>query len=362
MEGLQGMPNRNVYTLIGLDYGDEGKGKAVGSLPLMDWYCRFNGGPNAGHTIINGSGVFKLHGLPSGMVMEAKCYIGPHCVINPNKLREELLNLERIFPDCSSRLWIDPRCGIIENSHIQEDEMTQYPQQGSTKQGVAPAYAEYYARKAKRAYEFIGQDIFLNAHIEVPTLEGDILCEGAQGINLDIYEGNYPYVTSSHCMPFMASSLGILPCELKHTIGVCKAYSTRSGKDPHFLSKEILADKETLDKLALAGEERGTTTGRKRQVSWLNLYQIKQNIIKTDTTLLIINKIDILESVGVFKLFDIFGKLLEVFSLEEFKEVILTQLSTDSLTIIFSGINGYCNKINEGFYTQYFKPNLKDQK
>ena len=359
-EGKQKMRNkRSVYTLIGLDYGDEGKGKAIASLPRMDWYCRFNGGPNAGHTIVNDMGTFKLHGLPSGMVMGAQCYIGPHCVVNPKSLQRELVELERVFPDCSSQLWIDPRCGIIEDEHIKADGDLQYPEQGSTKQGVAPAYGEYYARRARRVYQHIGEDIFLQAHIGIPLLEGNILCEGAQGINLDIHEGNYPYVTSSHCMPFMASSLGLLPCELRHTIGVCKAYSTRSGKDPHFLSEEILADKEILDKLALAGEERGTTTGRKRQVSWLNLYQIKQNIIKTDTTCLIINKIDILESVGVFKFFDIFGRLSEVSSLEDFKETVEEQLGVKWLEVIWSGINGYCEHINEGFI-QHFGPDLKD--
>ena len=132
-------------------------------------------------------------------------------------------------------------------------------------------------------------------------LYGNILCEGAQGVWLDIIQGNYPYVTSSNPLPYGACSLGFPPQKIRNIYGAVKIYDTRAGKDPDF-PEELFNDKD-LNKIGELGEEYGVTTGRKRAVNWLNVDKLVKSINMTGCTNLVISKIDILKELGVFKMY-----------------------------------------------------------
>lgn len=288
----------NVDIVVGACWGDEGKGKVAHHLTKSKNYnfvARWNGGSNAGHTIYHKGKKFATHIVPSGVFHNITSVIGPGCVVNLDAFYKEVNELEKGGIDISL-IKIHPRAHIVTNEHITEDKTNFAGRLGTTSQGIAPAYRDKYARIGLLAKDStIDKKFILNE-----PLHGNILCEGAQGVWLDINWGNYPYVTSSECLPYAACSLGFSPKSIRNIYAVAKAYDTRSGTDPDF-PEALLEDPELLA-IADAGQEYGTTTGRRRKVNWLNLDKLIDSCNITGATHLIINKCDILEQLGTYKL------------------------------------------------------------
>jgi adenylosuccinate synthase len=314
-----------VDIVFGLCWGDEGKGKVVSSLcKNYDMVCRFNGGNNAGHTIYVNNNKYKTHLLPSGVFHGIKSVIGPNCVVNVKSFFEELKYIEdNGFK--TDNVFISPKAHIITDNHINIDkEKNKYL--GTTSKGIGPCYTDKVNRKGIRA-----EDIpELKKYLWDGVLEGKILCEGAQGFRLDIDYGNYPYVTSSSTLPYMACSLGFSPYNIRSSIGCCKIYDTRSGVDPDFPPE--LHNNNELKKIAEVGQEFGVTTGRGRIVNYLNLDKLIEAINITGCDNIIISKCDILEKVGIFKLF-YKNKLLQYSNFDSMKKDIIYKLILDTLFI-----------------------------
>ena len=307
----------HVDVIYGLAWGDEGKGKISNAMAKhYDWVCRWNGGPNAGHTVYVKGKKYKTHSVPSGIFAGKQCLIGPGCVININKMLEELRMLTMAEFDINL-VKIHPNAHIITEEHIAYDKQ-HLSHLGTTSQGIAPCYADKMLRKGKRAVEVLEAKWIWDGQ-----LSGKILCEGAQSVWLDIDHGDYPYVTSSTTMPYGACSLGFSPRKIRRLIGVAKAYDTKSGVDPLF--PESLWDDSVLNSIIKFGDEYGSTTGRKRLVNWLNLDKLVHSIKLSGCTELIVNKCDILEKVGIYKVITN-GELKEFSSLKEMKSFIYDTL------------------------------------
>jgi len=285
--------------IVDLQAGDTGKGKVCNHLSNNGDYThvvRYNGGGNAGHTIYKNGSKLVTHFIPSGIVNGVKSIIGPGCVINSTNLLREIIDLENNGIKVIGNLFIDKRVHIITDEHLFEDG--QDTEIGTTRTGNGPAYRDKYYRKGKRAEDinvlkdFI-IDIYDEFHIKGPN---KILFEGAQGFELDIDWGDYPYVTSSHCTVGSAVLNGVPPQAIRKVYGVCKAYNTYVG------AKSFEKDESIFEQIRKVGNEYGATTGRKRQISWTNLDDIIKAIRINGVTNLIVNKIDVLESVGKMKL------------------------------------------------------------
>ena len=284
-----------VDIVCGLTWGDEGKGKIIGELlknKTYDWVCRWNGGSNAGHTIYLKNKKYHTHIVPSGILYNIKCYIGPECYVNIDDLVSELDYLKENGFDISL-LKIAPNVKIISHSHKQEDANN--PK--STGKGIGPCARDKYARKASQFKDVCPEH--LKSFIMNEELYGTILCEGAQGFWLDINYGNYPYVTSSVTLPYSACSLGFPPCKINTIYGAAKIYDTRVGYDPDFEDLWQPED-EIIKQIAEVGKEYGTTTGRPRNVSWLNYDKLVKSINISGTNVVIISKVDVLEKVNKF--------------------------------------------------------------
>ena len=288
----------SVDIVSGLAWGDEAKGKIVAQLAKSGKYnyvCRWAGGNNAGHTIYINNQKYKTHLIPSGVFYNVKSIIGPDCVVNKKSFFEELnYLLEHGFN--IDLVKISPKAHIITNEHIEEDKKKYLNTQGTTAKGIAPCYRDKYARTGIRVCD----DPDFKNYIWDEKLEGNILCEGAQGFWLDINYGNYPYITSSVTLPYGACSLGFSPKLINNIFGACKIYDTRSGIDPDF-PEDLLNNMELLS-IGDEGKEYGVTTGRRRKVNWLNLNKLSYAINVSGTTHLIISKIDILLKLNVYKL------------------------------------------------------------
>ena len=293
----------NVDVVCGLAWGDEAKGKIVAQLAKSnkyDYVCRWAGGSNAGHTIYIDGVKYKTHLIPSGVFYGVKSIIGPDCVINKEHFYDEIQYLKNNGFD-TNLVKISPKAHVITSAHIEEDKKKYYKQQGTTAKGIAPCYRDKFGRIGSR----VGDDTNFydfEHYIWDEKLDGSILCEGAQGFWLDINYGNYPYITSSTTLPYGACSLGFSPKLIQWIYGACKIYDTRSGLDPLF-PEDLLNDAELL-LVADAGKEYGTTTGRRRKVNWLDLNKLKDAIIISGTTHLIISKMDVLENIKIFKLIE----------------------------------------------------------
>jgi len=286
---------KKVDIVFGLCWGDEGKGKIINAIAdKYDYICRWNGGPNAGHTVYLNNKKYKTHIIPCGIFHNKKCVIGPNCVINIDKFFDEIDYLNKEGFD-TSLIKVSPKTHIITERHIQYDLKYLKPKLGTTGQGIAPAYSDKMLRIGKIAKNYLDKKYLWNGE-----LDGNILCEGAQSFWLDINYGDYPYVTSSETLPYAACSLGFSPKLIDQIIGVAKIYDTKSGIDPLF--PESLWKDEELNKIIEFGKEYGTTTGRKRLVNWLNLNKLLHAVKVSGVTKLIINKCDILEEIGPFKL------------------------------------------------------------
>ena len=283
----------------GLAWGDEAKGKIVAELSKSgsyDYVCRWAGGNNAGHTIYIDGVKYKTHLIPSGIFYGIPSIIGPACVINPEAFFEEVKYLETNGFDITL-IKISPKAQVIKEKHIQDDQKYLLKMQGTTSKGIAPCYSDKYRRVGTTASTIPE----LQKYMWDGKLDGNILCEGAQGFWLDIDQGNYPYVTSSTTLPYGACSLGFPPQKINKIYGAVKIYDTRSGIDPLF-PESLFENKELLSVIE-KGKEFGTTTGRKRKVNWLDLTHLIKATNISGTTDLVVSKVDVLDSLKLYKLY-----------------------------------------------------------
>lgn len=331
------------YVVVGTQWGDEGKGKVVDLLGShVDMVVRFQGGNNAGHTVVVDGNKTVLHLLPSGVLNhDALCVIGPGVVVNPFVLLKEMETLESQGAK-TDNIRISDRAHILMPYHVRLDELEEESDSkyrvGTTKNGIGPCYADKYSRIGMRMCDLRDWDVFCeklketlafkNAVITkvygaepfdydelveqfkpireklVPMMidatdvvnnaldeDKTVLFEGAQANMLDINYGTYPFVTSSS--PTAAGVLegvGVGARALGHIIGIVKAYSTRVGEGP-FVTEQLNA---TGDALREKGAEYGATTGRPRRLGWLDLPVVRQAVRINGLTELAITKIDIL--------------------------------------------------------------------
>lgn len=332
--------------LLGLQWGDEGKGKLVDVLaPQHEWVCRFQGGPNAGHTIVFDDRKFVLHQIPSGIFHAGvKCAIGNGVVLNPLTFQEELAQLDAAGFNARPQLYLSTRAHLILPSHRLLDQAQEEAKGagkiGSTLRGIGPTYQDKYARVGLRVGDILRKDftdrvdaliarharrlkslgseldatadraafltacallrevqlvdteILLNEALNAGT---NVLVEGAQGTLLDVDFGAYPYVTSSHTIAGgAATGLGIAPQHVQRVIGVFKAYATRVGNGP-FPTELHGAIGERLRE---SGGEFGATTGRPRRCGWLDLPALRYACLLNGVTELALTKADVLCGFG----------------------------------------------------------------
>jgi adenylosuccinate synthase len=321
-----------VDIIFGLCWGDEGKGKISNAIAKnYDAVCRWNGGPNAGHTVYLNDKKYKTHIIPCGVFQNKLSIIGPNCVINIDKFFDEIEYLKKEGFD-TSLIKVSPKAHLITEKHIQYDLKFLKPKLGTTGQGIAPCYADKALRIGKLAKNYLDKQYLWDGQ-----LHGNILCEGAQSFWLDLNYGDYPYVTSSETVPYSACSLGFSPKKIRDIIGVAKIYDTKSGVDPLF--SESLWNDEYLNKIIELGKEFGSTTGRKRIVNWLRINHLKEAIKISGTNKLIINKCDILQDINKYKIItdDSCGPShIDFIDFSSMKEYIINELK-DNCEIIFSG-------------------------
>lgn len=266
--------------VVGLQYGDEGKGRVAHVLSQKhDWAIRFNGGPNAGHTVYHNNKKHKLHHLPAGSVLGKKVALDTGMVINLETLMKEC-EVAGVDP---ATLHVSENVHVIQPRHISSD--ADGSDVGSTKRGIAYVYGDRALRKGKRIGDIAAEVPFKVYRGLPPIKSGETaLFESAQGIMLDVDYGHYPYVTSSSVFP---SSL----YKIEKRVGIMKAYTSRVGDGPpNFPELPWLGEK---------GDEVGTTTGRKRKCYWLIVddLQYALSIYKPDE--IVVTKLDILEDVEI---------------------------------------------------------------
>lgn len=343
------MVKGKVDALLGIVFGDEGKGKVVDVFtPKYDVVARFAGGPNAGHTIIFEGKKFVLRSIPSGIFAEDKInIIGNGCVIAPDLFMAEAKELEDAGYDLKKRLHISKRAHLILPTHRVLDRAYEAAKGknkvGTTGKGIGPTYsdkasriglrvgdilenfdAKYQALKARheqilKDLNFTDYDIteeekawmegirymstfpLTDTEVEINQYlkEGkSVLAEGAQGTMLDIDHGTYPFVSSSSTTSGgVCTGLGIGPKQVGEVFGIFKAYSTRVGSGPFPVE---LFD-ETGDKIREIGHEYGVVTGRNRRCGWVDLVALKYAIMINGVTQLVMMKSDVLDSFETIK-------------------------------------------------------------
>jgi adenylosuccinate synthase len=280
--------------IVDLQAGDTGKGKVAHHLANSGDYThviRYNGGGNAGHTVYHKGEKIVTHYIPVGVLYNIKSIIGPGCVVNIEKLMQEITELESHGIDVKSNIKIDYRTHIITKEHQLEDSTDS--KIGTTKTGNGPCYRDKYSRTGIRAENYKElSDMLVDVYEEFYQKgEVSLLFEGAQGFELDIDWGDYPYVTSSHCLLGGALLNGVPAQKVRKVLGIAKAYRTYVG------NKNFEKSSPVFDKIRELGQEYGATTGRKRQIDWLNLDDLIKAARINGVTNLIINKIDILSQV-----------------------------------------------------------------
>ncbi len=280
--------------VVDLQYGDTGKGKVAHYLCTTRKYThvlRYNGGCNAGHTIFHKGKKFVTHHIPAGVFWGIKSIIGPGCVLDPVQFFKEIKELEAGGIKTKAKIFIAKNTHVITEAHKSEDGKDS--RIGTTKRGNGPAYRDKYARTGIRA-ENVPQlkpyliDLYDEFHKKKKTA---ILGEGAQGFWLDIDWGDYPYVTSSHCTVPGALLNGIPPRAVREVWGNAKIYETYVG------AKKFEPKDPIFEKIRQAGEEFGATTGRPRQVNWMDMDRLERAIRLNDVTHIVFNKLDILRAV-----------------------------------------------------------------
>jgi adenylosuccinate synthase len=338
--------------VVGTQWGDEGKGK------IVDWLTdrakgvvRFQGGHNAGHTLVIGGRKTVLHLIPSGILREkVACYIGNGVVLSPHALIEEVDMLQSAGVDVVSRLKISEACPLILPYHaavdIAREAAKGAAKLGTTGRGIGPAYEDKVARRALRLQDLFHRERFaaklgevLEYHnfmlkhyynaqtvdlhrtlddalelagrvksmvADVPRLlyeaqqaGNDLLFEGAQGTLLDVDHGTYPYVTSSNCVAGAAAAgAGIGPGALHYVLGITKAYTTRVGSGPFPTELEDEVGKQ----LASRGNEFGSTTGRPRRCGWFDAAALKRSMQINGVSGLCVTKLDVLDGMEEVRL------------------------------------------------------------
>ncbi len=306
--------------LIGLQWGDEGKGRIVDLFAAdYDVVARFGGGDNAGHSIVVGERELALRIVPSGVMHpNVELFVGGGTVVNLQTLVEELDALAAIGVD-TSRVKISDRAHVVFPHHIERDKASEAARPnaiGTTGRGIGPAYVDRVARTGipfgdllqseaagtmRRDAERLARHVVDGvAYIHERLAQGKrVLLEGAQGSLLDIGYGTYPFVTSSHTIAGSAcTGLGIGPGAIGRVIGVLKAYCTRVGAGP--LPSELHDERGEL--LRRQGGEFGTVTGRPRRCGWLDGVAARYAVALNGLTSAVITKLDVLtgfESVGI---------------------------------------------------------------
>ena len=295
--------------IVGTQWGDEGKGKVVDYYSGgMDAVARFQGGNNAGHTVIVDGKKYVLHFIPSGAVRGVKCVLGNGMVIEPRKLLKEIEMLRGlgIEPD----LLIDHKAHIITQEQLDRDARDS--KIGTTKKGIGPCYEDKAARTGIRVMDLFDKETvdeeYYAAGQKLKKYVGDaslalsrmnnVLIEGAQGTMLDIDYGTYPFVTSSHTVAGSACiGLGIGPGVIEKVVGITKAYTTRVGNGPFPTELGGEVGKELRQK----GNEVGATTGRPRRCGWLDALVVKYAVRINGIGELVLTKLDILDGFDTVK-------------------------------------------------------------
>ena len=285
--------------VVDVQYGDCGKGKVTHHLAKSGDYThvvRYNGGHNAGHTIYHDGKKFVTHAIPCGVFFGIKSVIGPGCVINPDRLLQEMQELRDAGIDVDNLLMIAHNAHVITDWHLMQDGKDE--KIGTTKRGNGPAYRDKYGRQGVRAEEVRELeeyivDVYDEFHRNQMHSTVNILFEGAQGFGLDIDWGDYPYVTSSHCTAASAALNGVPPTAIRHIYGVAKIYETYVG------AKDFEMDEtELANAIRQVGEEYGATTGRPRQINWFDVDAVSRAVDINGVTRLVVNKVDVLETLG----------------------------------------------------------------
>jgi len=286
--------------IVGLSFGDEGKGKVTHHLLKSGDYThclRYNGSNNAGHTIYHKGEKFVLHAIPMGVFFGIKSIIGSGCVVNVQHFFDEIRMLEDAGVTTEGLVYVAENAHVITDGHLSED--TGDVSIGTTKRGNGPAYRDKYARLGQRADKISELAPYLiDTYEEFHMVERDVsvLCEGAQGFGLDIDWGDYPYVTSSHCTAAGALLNGIPPRAVRRVYGIAKAYDTYVG------AKDFHGEGRAFDLLQQLGDEFGATTGRPRQCNWLDIKGLKKAVDVNGVTDVIINKVDVIRQASTWNL------------------------------------------------------------
>ena len=314
--------------VIGMEWGDEGKGKIIDFLAeKADVVARFNGGNNAGHTIEVGDVKIVAHLIPSGVMYKNKLnVVGNGLVIDPKVLIDEMQNLEKNSIKVSpENLAISENAHIILPYHIEEDKRAGGAI-GTTARGIGPAYTDKAARRGLKVYEFVDETIFQKRFgseefyqtykdyaesikpfvRDTSTIMNEalnknqkVLFEGAQATLLDIDHGTYPFVTSSNATAGgVCTGLGIPPKKVQSVLGVCKAYKTRVGMGP-FPTEITGAIGEKIQKV---GKEFGATTGRQRRVGWFDALIGRYAAMINGADSIALMKLDVLTTIDKLKL------------------------------------------------------------
>ncbi len=355
----------NVDVLLGLQWGDEGKGKIVDVLtPKYKYIGRFQGGPNAGHTLEFDNKKFVLHTIPSGIFREGSLnIIGNGVVIDPVILKEEIVKLEEVGVPVIDRLIFSKKAHLILPTHRIIDQASELSKGknkiGSTLKGIGPTYMDKTGRNGLRfgdiheadfknkysalvqkhkrilknypdfeysldnldkiwfdcveflrKYKVVDSEYYLN---DILNSGHSVLAEGAQGTMLDIDFGTYPFVTSSNTVTAgTCTGLGVSPRKIDSVIGIFKAYCTRVGSGP--FPTELTDD--IGEQMRVEGREFGSTTGRSRRCGWLDIPQLKYAIMINGVTELCMMKADVLSifnSIKVCTHYKIDGKITDKF-------------------------------------------------
>lgn len=290
--------------VVDLQYGDCGKGKIAHALCKENNYThviRYNGGCNAGHTIFHHGKKFVTHHIPCGVFFGIKSIIGPGCVLHVDTFLKEIEDLEKQGIPAKKLVFVSSNTHLITDFHREQDKKD--TKIGTTKRGNGPAYRDKYDRRGVRAIEDPRLEPYIvSLYHELYENEKDeeikILFEGAQGFGLDPDWGDYPYVTSSHCTVGSALLNGVPPSAIRDVWGVAKIYETYVG------AKDFEGPDEVFNKIREIGEEYGSTTGRPRQINWLDFDMFKMAARINGTNKIVINKMDILEELDTWCLYD----------------------------------------------------------
>jgi adenylosuccinate synthase len=283
--------------VVDLQYGDTGKGKITHFLSKGKKYThvlRYNGGANAGHTIFHKGKKFVTHQIPAGVFWGIRSIVGNGCVVDPVQFLKEIRELEAGGVRTKGKIFIAENTHVITEAHKHEDHKDK--RIGTTRRGNGPAYRDKYGRTGMRAKDVPAlRPYCIDLYKEF--LGGKnvrVLGEGAQGFGLDIDWGDYPFVTSSHCTVGGAILNAIPPQAIREVWGVLKVYETYVG------NKEFEPKDAVFKKIREIGEEYGATTGRPRQVNWLNVDLMERAIRLNGVTDVVFNKIDVLRAVNAW--------------------------------------------------------------